>query len=118
MQSKFNDIVANGRSINMTVGFDEASSLDMNSEVCNEGLTLADLIEIWLEDNAFQGNFHVQGTTAKRMVVDDVKLPLKDANGRNYSVANFGRDFLRFAQKNNIKIKRDVVGNSLIITIL
>lgn len=118
MQSKFNDIVANGRSINMTVGFDEASSLNMNSEVGNDGLTLADLIEMWLEDNAFQGNFHVQGTTAKRMVVDDVKLPLKDANGRNYSVANFGRDFLRFAQKNNLKIKRDVVGNSLIITIL
>ena len=61
MQSKFNDIVANGRSINMTVGFDEASSLNMNSEVGNDGLTLADLIEMWLEDNAFQGNFHVQG---------------------------------------------------------
>lgn len=118
MQSKFNDIVANGRSINMTVGFDEASSLNMNSEVGNDGLTLADLIEMWLEDNAFQGNFHVQGTTATRMIVDDVKLPLKDTNGRNYSVANFGRDFLRFAQKNNLKIKRDVVGNSLIITIL
>ncbi|MDE5791286.1 MAG: hypothetical protein K2G90_02850 [Muribaculaceae bacterium] len=118
MQSKFNDIVANGRSINMTIGFDDASSLNMNSEVSNDGLTLADLIEMWLEDNAFQGNFHVQGTTATRMIVDDVKLPLKDANGRNYSVANFGRDFLRFAQKNNLKIKRDVVGNSLIITIL
>lgn len=117
LQTKFDDIVQNGRSINMTIGLEEASAFNMNSEFGDEGLTLSDLIEMWLEENAFQGNFHVQGTTATKMFVDDVRIPMKDANGNNYTLAAFGREFLKFARRNGLKITRDVVNNSLIITI-
>jgi len=117
LQTKFNDIVQNGRSVNMTIGFDEASSINMNSEIGDEGFTLADLIEMWLEENAFQGNFHVQGTTATKMFVDDVRIPMRDAKGNNYTLAAFGREFLKFARKYGLKITRDVVNNSLLITI-
>ncbi len=117
MQTKFNDITQNGRSINMTIGFDEMSSFNMNSELGDEMLTLSDLIEMWLEENAYQGNFHVQGVTATRMIIDDLKIPIKDAKGNNYTLAAFGREFLKFARKYGLKISRDVVNNSLIITI-
>ncbi len=117
MQTKFSDMLQNGRSVNMTIGFEEGSQYDMNTEIGDEMLTLADLIEIWLEENAYQGNFHVQGTTATKMIVDDVRIPLKDAKGNNYTVAAFGREFAKFARKNGLKITRNVVNNSLIITI-
>lgn len=117
LQTKFDDIIQNGRSINMTIGFEETSQFNMNSEVGDEGLTLGDHIEMWLEENAFQGNFHVQGTTAKKMLIDDLRIPMRDANGNNYTLAAFGREFLKFARKNGLKITRDVVNNSLIITI-
>ena len=117
MQTKFNDMVQNGRSLNMTIGFDEGSQYNMNSELGDEMLTIADLIEMWLEENAYQGNFHVQGTTATKMIVDDVRIPLKDSKGNNYSVAAFGREFLKFARKHGLKITRNIVNNSLIITI-
>lgn len=117
MQTKFNDMVQNGRSLNLTIGFDEGSQYNMNSEIGDEMLTLADLIEMWLEENAYQGNFHVQGTTATKMIVDDVRIPLKDSKGNNYTVAAFGREFVKFARKYGLKITRNVVNNSLIITI-
>ena len=41
----------------------------------------------------------------------------KDENGKNYTLAAFGREFLKFARRNGLKIKRDVVNNSLIIPI-
>lgn len=117
MQTKFNDMVRNGKSLNMTIGFDEGSQYNMNSEIGDEMLTLGDLIEMWLEENAYQGNFHVQGTTATKMIVDDVRIPLKDERGNNYTVAAFGREFVKFARKYGLKITRNVVNNSLIITI-
>lgn len=117
MQTKFNDMVSNGKSLNMTIGFDEGSQYNMNSAIGDDMLTLADLIEMWLEENAYQGNFHVQGTTATKMIVDDVRIPLKDARGNNYTVAAFGREFLKFARKHGLKITRNIVNNSLIITI-
>lgn len=117
MQTKFNDMVRNGKSLNMTIGFEEGSQYNMNSEIGDEGFTLADLIEMWLEENAFQGNFHIQGTTSTKMIVDDVRIPLKDPKGNNFTVAAFGREFVKFARKYGLKITRNVVNNSLIITV-
>ncbi len=117
MQTKFNDMVQNGKSLNMTIGFEPNSQYNMNYEIGDEMLTLADLIEMWLEENAYQGNFHVQGTTATKMIIDDVRIPLKDSNGKNFSVAAFGREFAKFARRYGLKITRNVVNNSLIITI-
>ena len=118
MQMKFNDIVENGRSINLLIGFDETSSVNMASEIGDDGLTLADHIELWLGDNAYQGNYHIQGTTATRMIVDDLRIPLKDKNGSNYNINRFGLEFLKFARSIGLKISRDISNNSLTVTIL
>ena len=85
MQMKFDDIVQNGRSINVTIGFDQASAMSMSSEMGGKGLTLADEIELWMSENAYKNNYHIQGTTDKQMIFDDVRIPLKDKNGNNYN---------------------------------
>ena len=117
MQTKFNDIVANGRSINVTIGFDQASRYSMSSEIGDEGLTLSDNIELWMSDNAYKNNYHIQGTTDKQMIFDDVRIPLKDENGNNYNINKFGLEFLKFARKMGLQIGRDITSNQLVITI-
>lgn len=117
MQTKFNDMVENGRSINVIIGFDAASSYSMSSETGSDGLTLADNIEMWMSENAYKNNYHIQGTTDKQMIFDDVRIPLKDKNGNNYNINRFGLSFLSFAKKHNLKISRDIKSNTLIITI-
>ena len=117
MQTKFNDIVANGRSINVTIGFAQTSQYSMSSEVGANGFALSDEIEMWMSENAYKGNYHIQGTTEKQMILDDVRIPLKDDNGNNYNINKFGLKFMMFARKMGLQIGRDISNNTLIITI-
>lgn len=117
MQTKFNDIVENGRSISVTVGFADASQYTMSSEVGSDGTTLADELELWMGDNAYKNNYHIQGTTDKQMLFDDVRIPLKDANGNNYNINKFGLEIMKFFRSFGMQISRSISGNMLIVTV-
>lgn len=116
IQNKFTDIINNGRSIMVDFTFDPSSTLSMFSEIGNDGLGLSDHLELWMSENAYKNNYHIQGTTDKRMIFDDVRIPLKDESGNNYNINKFGLEFLKFARKLGVKISRTTVGNTLVIT--
>ena len=116
IQMKFTDIVENGRSIIVDLGFEPESELSMFSEVGSEGLTLSDEIELWMSEHAYKNNYHIQGTTDKKMIFDDVRIPLKEENGNNYNINRFGLEFLKFARGLGLQINRSTAGNTLVIT--
>ena len=117
MQEKLMDIAEYGQSIAVTVGIDETSSRSMSQEVGADGLALSDALEIWVEENAYKGNYHIQGTTDKQMLFDDIRIPLKDENGRTYNINKFGLKLLTFFKNLGIKIERTTSNNMLIVTI-
>lgn len=118
MQAKFTDIVNNGKSIFVNIGFDEGSSYTMSSEVGNQGLLLSDEIEMWMETNAFKNNYHIQGTTDSQMIFDDVRIPLKDPEtGNNYNPNKFGLSIWKFLRSLGLEVKRNIKGNTLYVTI-
>ncbi len=117
MQEKLLDIAKNGQSISVTVGIDEASSRSMAQEVGGDGLALSDALEIWVEENAYKSNYHIQGTTDKQMIFDDIRIPLKDENGRTYNINKFGLKLLTFFRNLGIKIERTTSNNMLVVTI-
>lgn len=117
VQSKFSDITENGRSLMLQIGFDEDSQYTMESEVGSQGLQLQDEIELWIEEHSFNGNYHLQGVSPNKMVFDDVKLPLTDEEGRNYSTSKFGMEMLKFFRSLNLQVSRSNRGNTLYVTI-
>ncbi|MDR0413043.1 MAG: DUF6175 family protein [Dysgonamonadaceae bacterium] len=118
MQAKFTDIVNNGKSIIIDISFAPESEYKMSSEVGDDGLPLSDQIELWMEENAFKNNYHIQGTTDVRMIFDDVRIPLKDqSTGNNYNPNKFGLEMFRFFKNLGISIGRDVKGSTVYITI-
>ena len=117
MQTKFSDIAENGRSLMLQIGFEENSQYTMESEVGNQGFQLQDEIELWVEAHSFNGNYHLQGVSPMKMVFDDIKLPLTDETGKNYSTSKFGMEILRFFRSLNIQVSRSNRGNTLYITI-
>lgn len=117
MQTKFADIVENGRSINMTIGFSSTSNYLMSSEVGDQGFVLSDEIELWMSENAYKNNYHIQGITDRQMIFDDIRIPLKDENDRNYNISKFGMQFLLFTRRLGLQIERNISNNSIIITI-
>lgn len=118
MQNKFTDIVNNGKSIIIYFGFDENSEYLMSSEVGNQGLLLSDELELWMEEHAYKNNYHIQGTTDKQMIFDDVRIPLKDPNtGNNYNPNKFALEIFKFMRSLGLTINRDIKGNTIFITI-
>ena len=116
IQVKFTDIVNNGRSIVVDFGFEDTSTITMSTEIGNEGLALSDQLELWMSEHAYKNNYHIQGTTDKKMIFDDVRIPIKDDNGNNYNINKFGLEFLKFARSLGLQISRNTANNTLVIT--
>lgn len=114
IQSKFDDIVANGRSIAVNFTVDGASAVTLQQEF--DGTELADLITDWMASHSFQNNYHVQGSTELELIFDDVRIPLKDDNGRNYNIQMFDRELRQYLRQLGLKVAHTTKNNTLVIT--
>ena len=118
MQQSFNDMIVNGRSIVVNITFNEMSDYDTTSEVGEDGYELRDLLELWMEENAYKNYYHIQGTTAKKMIFDEVRIPLKDpVTGRNYNINKFSMSLAKFFRDNGMQVDRNMNGGTLYITV-
>lgn len=117
MQAKFTDIAEQGRSIMMFITFDADSSYTMESEVGNQGLTLQDEIELWVDSSCYNGNYHLQGVTPLNMIFDDIKLPFVDEAGATFTASKYSMNALKFFRSMGIPVSRSLRGNTLYITI-
>lgn len=118
MQQSFNDMVINGRSIVINITFDEMSDYDTSTEVGEDGDELRDAIEDWMEKNAFKNYYHIQGTTTKKMIFDDVRIPLKDPNtGNNYNINKFSKSLAGFFKGLGMSVDRELNGGTLYIKV-
>lgn len=118
MQQSFNDMVENGRSIVVNITFDEMSDYDTATEIGEDGFELRDVLELWMEENAYKNYYHIQGTTDKKMIFDEVRIPLKDPKtGRNYNVNKFSMSLAMFFKQHGMQIERNLNGGTLYITV-
>ena len=116
MQMKFDEIVANGRSIVINFGFIETSDLNMDSVVGSDGNPLKDELELWMEENSYKNQYHIQGTVSKSMIFDDVKIPLRDpVTGRNYNVNKFMMIMRKFLRSLNLTFEENINGSTIYI---
>lgn len=117
MQMKFDDIAINGRVSTLNISFAEDASMDMDTEVGDNQDLLSDALENWLEQHAYNSKFHVQGVTATKMIVDELRLPLRDADGRNYRVSKFAAELRNYLKSLGLESTRDIQGSKIFITI-
>lgn len=113
IQSKFDLIVENGRSIVLNVSIAEGSEIDLDSEFDKD--LLSDLIEFWVEENAYNNYYHLQGMTTSKMIFDDIKIPLLDPEtGNTYRVTHFAAKFRRYLRELDLEVERVVQGSNLV----
>jgi len=118
IQTKFTDIVLNGRSVIVDISFDPVSPYKMSSEFGSEALPLSDQIEMWMEKSSFKNNYHIQGTTDLRMIFDDVRIPLLDqATGNNYNPNKFALELFKFLKGMGLQVVKDIKSNTIYMTI-
>lgn len=123
MQNKFTEIVENGRFVAVEFSFGPDSEFSMETEVGEDELPLSDALELWMEENAFKGYYHIQGTTDVKMIFDQVRIPLKLENGANYTTNKFALQIFKFCRKlqtvdeEKISVKKSIKGNTIFITV-
>ena len=118
MQSKFTDIVNNGKSVIIDISFVDGAANKMSSEIGTEGLPLSDQLEEWMSKNAYKNNYHIQGTTDLKMIFDDVRIPLKDqSTGQNYNSNRFALELFKYLKSISLDPKKDIKGNTIYITL-
>lgn len=117
MNIKFGDMVENGRTLSVSITFAEGSAFTMDSEVGADADLLSDAIENWMAENAYKKYFHVQGVTATKLIIDDVRVPLKDASGNSYRTSKFVAEFRKYLKSLGLDSFRDIQGTRIFITI-
>jgi hypothetical protein len=117
IQEKFTDILENGRTITLNVGVEDGSDLTMDAEVDASGDLLSEIIESWVETNAFKSQYHLQGVTGNKIKFDLLKVPMFDESGKNFRVSKFASEFRKFLKTKGVDGKSVIQGNNLVFTI-
>ena len=78
LMAYFTDLAANGRKVKINIkrwdNWDE--DLESEFELDGEEDELSTLIENWMEDNAYQGDYHLADATENMMRFDIVRIPM------------------------------------------
>jgi len=119
LNEKFGDIVENGRTVTINIGFENGSEYSMDDEVGEDEIPVSDALEMWFEENAYKNYFHIQGVTSTKMILDDVRIPLKDKSGNNYRASKFAlKLYLHIKKELGLPCKKDITGTTIYIRIL
>lgn len=112
------DLEKNGRSITLNIGIEENVKMDMDTEIGESGNLLADAIEDWLEKNAYNSQFNIQGITATKMLVNEIKIPKIDpTTQRNYRPSKFAKSLVQHLESLGVEATRDIQGTNIFVTI-
>ncbi len=118
LQTKFTDIVNNGRSLYVEFVLDPNSTLNFQSEVGTDGDLLSETIVDWMGRNAYKNIAKKGGSTALKIIYDDVRIPLKDqATGLNYEVESFGRLIRKYLKSINVIGTVEYPRGQIVVTI-
>ena len=117
INSKFNDIVSNGRTVTMNIGIEEGSKFNFESEVGKDGDLLSEAIETWIQAHSFKNYYHIQGITSTKLFFDIVKVPLRDDEGNNFRLSKFAGDFRKYLNNVGLTTSTTYNGNNIVISI-
>lgn len=118
MQAKFTAMLDEGRSVLVDISLKEGIRTTLDDAPPGRDESLAELLETWFADNAWRNQYHIQGTTGVRMLLDDVRIPLRDPrNGRNYGASQFGTALAAYCRSLGLTVTRDIKGNTIFLTI-
>lgn len=118
LNGKFAAVLAEGRPVVVDISVAEFAGYDLSTEFGADQLPLADVLELWFADNAHNGFYHIQGTTSLKMILDEVRIPLRDpVTGRDFNPNRFALALYQYARSLGIAPRKDVKGNTIYLTL-
>lgn len=90
LQTHFDDMFENGREITLRIRKFDSWNNDLETEFAGKELSV--VIEDWMKSNCVKGRFSTTDVTESQMYMEQVRIPLYDANGRAIDARGFCRD--------------------------
>lgn len=117
MQLKFDDIMENGQSVYVEFTIAPDAKQNFDAEVGTQNKLLSEVIEEWFQTHALKGVYNSQGVTSNKMILSDVRIPLKNPSNpnANYTGQQLFNDILRFLRSIGVQGKREFVNNNKIL---
>lgn len=123
MQTKFTDIVENGRTVKVQFVLSQDAAIDFDTEFGPDALPLSAVLETWMEENAYKNYFTSPKLTATTVLFDEVRIPLRDESGKNYTPSKFALQIMQFCNKltatdsptTRLRVRRDLRGSGTIL---
>ena len=87
LQAHFDDMFKNGREIIVRIKKFDTWADDLETEV--DGKEISALIEEWFQKNTVAGRFNTSDATANAMLLEQVRIPIYDANNKALDARGF-----------------------------
>lgn len=85
---------------------------------CSNSRRLSDIIQEWLDENAHDGEYHLQGIVDESAIFDDVLIPRADERGKKMNPEKFAAKLCDALEEVGVTTRFVTEGNNIIITIL
>lgn len=105
----------------LRVAVDGTSPVTLFDE-CDNGERIIDAIQDWLDRNAHQGDYHLQGEMAESAIFDYVIIPRQDKNGYKMTTSKFARELRKHLISLGVQLDGAtgvrIEGNTIMLTIM
>ncbi|HEY0777434.1 MAG TPA: DUF6175 family protein [Gemmatirosa sp.] len=115
MQTRFCEFQDEG--VPLSVDFHVASggSTTLESSVRGKSGTVADALEEWFRTNAYKGGYSIANSTKNVMQLTDVRLALRDANGRPASARHFSSEIVQYLKSIGVPGSASVTNGAIYV---
>lgn len=97
LRSHFDDILENGREINLEMHVFDSAGYDFEEEF--GGNELNEVIDNWLSDNCVNHRFNKSDATETAILYEQVRIPMYKANGQAMDTYAFARDLAKYLKE-------------------
>ncbi len=101
----------------LQIAITESSMATLQDARCSDGTMVADFIQNWLDRNAYQGDYHLQGIMDESMIFDYILIPREDANGYKMNASKFARTLNSELSKQGVPGVVRIEGNTILLTL-
>ena len=105
----------------LRVAVDGSSAITL-FDSCDNGERILDAIQDWLDRNAHQGDYHLQGEMAEIAIFDYVIIPRQDKNGYKMTASKFARELRKHLISLGVQLDGAtgvrIEGNTIMLTIM
>ncbi len=99
----------------LQISISDSSISTLLDAACANGELVMDFIYNWLDENAFEGDYHIQGVMDEAAIFDYVMIPREDKNGNKMSAAKFSRMLNNALRQAGVSGTVRIEGNTILL---